>query len=269
MRLRLPISLVFCLCCLSYFPEVWAQKQLKTEGGIDSTRISTRLIDGKITARILIESGIKLSYSTNMEIQLSPKQTGHFQSKGRYCDTLYFFPTSHDNVRMIYLEAEGYFTQKIGPLKLLPKTTFRYVVYDPLQQKRNPGLITYNIFMGGVLCTEYPSYGLRGGGSLNLRICKFLAIVPEICYNRLYLHPTSSPSLCRVFLETNFYLKYRLFKFANIYGGYSQTFIDYNGYGLSLVGECKIYKKLQARFHYNHYFNFDNSLLGIALGVTL
>lgn len=261
------LHVLFFLCFLPSL--LFAQRQLKVEGGLDSNSVSTRMFDGKASARVIFESGVRLNYFTNMELAVPDSHRGHTRKKGVFVDTLYFFTTPFENVRIIYLEARGYFKNKIGPIRLLPKSTYRYLVYDPekVQKSKWRQVVSFT-FSGGVnMLTDYSSVGMYAGADIHISFFRRFSLVPSFRYNCLYIWPEESDRLRRDFLETNLYLQYTISNKVGVYAGYTQTYVDYSGKGFSFMADLQLNEKLYLRGNYNYYTNFENSIVGLGIGI--
>lgn len=260
---------LFFLCFLPSL--LFAQRQLRVEGGLDSNSVSTRMIDGKASARVIFESGVRLNYFTNMELSIPDTCRGHTRKKGVFVDTLYFLTTPLENVRIIYLEARGYFKNKIGPIRLLPKSTYRYLVYDPekVQKSKWRQVVSFT-FSGGVnMLTDYSSVGMYAGADIHISLFRRFSLVPSFRYNCLYIWPEESDRLRRDFLETNLYLQYTISNKVGVYAGCTQAYVDYSGKGFSFMADLRLNEKLYLRGNYNYYTNFENSIVGLGVGIHL
>lgn len=260
---------LFFLCFLPSF--LFAQRQLRVEGGLDSNSVSTRMIDGKASARIIFESGVRLNYFTNMELTIPAANRGHMRKKGVFVDTLYFLTTPFENVRIVYLEARGYFKNKIGPIRLLPKSTYRYLVYDPgkIQKSKWRQVVSFT-FSGGVnMLMDYASVGMYAGADIHILLLHRFSLVPALRYNSLWIWPEGSGRLRRDFVETNLYLQYTISNRVGVYAGYAQAYVDYSGKGFSFMADLRLNERLYLRGNYNYYTNFENSIVGLGVGIHL
>jgi len=251
---------------------VGAQNKLKITGGVDSSSVSTRIIDGRTTARIIVESGVKLSYSTNMELHLDKNHIHSGIKRGMYCDTLYFFPSDEDNIRILYLEAPEYFREKVGPLRILPKSTYKYQVCDSLlstvERMEMGRKLSVAVFTGASTMVSTPSIGFDIGAALNIRIYKSLILVPTVGYSRFFAGTDGSLSIRRQYLNTELFLKYYITGNFNVYAGYSRTFIDFIDSGASIKTEYT-YKRLITGVRYTYYFTYGYSMVGLYCGIKL
>lgn len=261
--------LLVLLCMMSSFSI--AQRQLSVEGGLDSSSVSTRMFGEKASARVIFESGIRLDYFTNMELTIPSSYRGHTREKGVFVDTLYFLTTPFENMRIIYLEARGYFKNKIGPIRLLPKTTYRYRVYDPKKEQKSKWrqLVSFTFSGGMNTLTGYSSFGMYAGADIHVSLSRRFSLVPSFRYNCLYIWPEESDRLRRDFLETNLYLQYTIGNKVGVYAGYTQAYVDYSGKGLSFMADLQLNEKLYLRGNYNYYTNFENSIVGLGVGIHL
>ncbi len=252
----------------------FGQRTLKIEGGLDSTSICTKMINGKTATRIIIESPIRLSYKTNMEEVIPLLNKGKDKNAMVYVDTLYFTPQQFDNVRIITLIPDKYYSKKIGPIKLYPKGTYKFKVLD----SQNPDLtykiaptdrmLFFNISAGASSFLSLKSIGANLNTELNLRLYKNLILSPSIAYNYLSIKEESQISN-RNFILGAISLKYLLKERIHLSAGYAQGFLDYKDYGLTASINFILYKTLFIKGQYNYFFKFNNSSIGLSVGVVL
>lgn len=106
-----------------------AQKKLEAEGGKEEKSVSIKMKDNKPSSRIIIESTYPLVYKSNMG-DVSVENIARGVANGINVDTIYFYLNADDNKRVITISSDGYSSVKLN-VQLLPKETYRYLVFDP------------------------------------------------------------------------------------------------------------------------------------------
>lgn len=265
---------LFALLCTALFGfshPLFAQRHLRIEGGMDTSSISIKIIQGKSTARIIIESGIKLAYTTNMEKEIPYLTHGENLRLRTHVDTLYFFPTPYDNVRKLTLSADKYFDETIGPLRLYPKSTYKFKVYDKERPKRGYDIpftvqkIYFGVHAGAVTLLNQGAIGARAEATLSVKLTEGLYASPAMAYNFLSL----SPGITRQFVETSVSLKVCPGEKWHFGAGYVYAFLDYSDSGFTAQCTRVLKSDLYLRGQFIYYFADQNPVLGISIGIHL
>lgn len=124
------IAFASLLMCLGH--SAVSQNLLNSQGGELEKSISRKVKEGMVSSRIIIESGMKLSYTTSMgDIPADDILSGSVNDI--YVDTIYFYPTPTDNKRQLRISTKGYSSTTIS-LQYEPKKSYRYFVFDPNQR---------------------------------------------------------------------------------------------------------------------------------------
>lgn len=119
------ITLTILLCC---FTGVKAQT-LKTQGGRDEMSVSTAVKNGVPSARVIIQSPLKLNYKSNMA-DLTSEDIVRGYANEFNVDTLYFYIVEGDNKRRLTISADGYASETL-PFHFAAKQTYKYLIFDP------------------------------------------------------------------------------------------------------------------------------------------
>ncbi len=121
---KLLLGVLLLLCA-----HITMAQKLEVEGGLDDRSVSKLMRDGVASSRVIIQSNVKLSYSTNMGDDLEGN-IGSGELNGLLVDTLYFFMDPFDTRRRLIISAEGFVEERID-VDLTPKATYSYVIINP------------------------------------------------------------------------------------------------------------------------------------------
>lgn len=118
------ISILLILVNVS---NIYGQK-LIIESKSNSKMVSKEMINGEATACVIVQSALKLSFSTNMG-DIPSSDLSSKTENGLYVSTIYFHPTDFDNRRTLIVSCNGYVSERIL-LTLTAKQKYMYGVYD-------------------------------------------------------------------------------------------------------------------------------------------
>lgn len=252
----------------------WAQKKLLVSGGLDSTSVSTKMKNGQSSARIIVRSGVRLHYRTNMESVIPSEQVKRSKSRGIYADTLYFYPQEDDNVRMLYLEAPSFFTERIGPLRLYPKRTYAYFVYDSLYHAKYGALpqrrVSWHVHAGVTSWFNESSIGYTLQTGVSVRLWGDISLVPCLSYTGLFVYPEGSRTpIVRRFPEGQCLLRYNVGRRFALMAGYARSWMDLHDNAVVTKCQFRWLPRAVAGAQATYYFGCNYTMASLYLGIEL
>ncbi|MFI3262599.1 MAG: tetratricopeptide repeat protein [Rikenellaceae bacterium] len=118
--------LVLLLIC--FYTNNASAQWLEAKSEKDERSVSIKTKDGVPSSRIIVSSSLPLNYSSNMG-DVTNETVGFGFVNGLNTDTIYFYLVD-DFKRTLTISADGYPPISV-PFVLLPKETYRCLVYDP------------------------------------------------------------------------------------------------------------------------------------------
>lgn len=120
---------IISIAYLIFLSSASSAQILEIKGGLDDKSVSIQTQNGIPSSRVIIQSNLSLTYTTNME-DIPNENIRSAIINELNIDTIYFYLDSLDNHRRLFVHCQGYAVEKID-LILNSKITYSYIVFDP------------------------------------------------------------------------------------------------------------------------------------------